>query len=743
MRSTMTQDPQHVDIVPAGPTDPLSTWEPVVGPETNALVDKALADDMTRAQVLTQTRKILARCVDPSAPTPQPRTGLVVGYVQSGKTLSFTALTAMARDNGFALVVLLAGTKISLHDQTAARLIDDLRVEREGMSPWYLLSNPEATSAQANTLATKIKTMLNPAAPEMFRQTTVITVMKNTNRIDKVRDLLAMLGSHGVPIETLPVLVIDDEADQAGMNAARVVDGVKGETPTYSSILSLRDAAPKSSYVMYTATPQAPLLINLADALSPDHVNVLTPGPGYTGGKYFFDERRASFVHVMSDAEVSGALDAGALEPPESLKSAFATFYLAKTMLPPERMISMLVHPSHGTELHSLYGQFVTALRSQWADLLATPSIDRDELVATYFKPAYDDLVSSTERDVPPLDELMASIHWWMGATEVRVINSNAANAGDLNWATAPTWIVIGGNKLDRGFTIEGLAVTYMPRGIGIGNADTIQQRARFFGYKAAYGDLCRAWLPASLADSYEHYVEHEEHLRAELGKAEQEGTPLKDWTRKMLLDPLFKATRRAVIDIPFLHGRFKPDAWTAVDRIGKLGAGAAANRERLDGFLLHRAAVKVVDERDPRPTKHTVFSVSLSELLEELLVDWKGDLGDRVLLQQLCLVLKARADDDPDLMADVYLMDDLKSRARSLTSDCRSVSNLQQGRAPKGPYEGDKVFFTQDRFSLQVHDVRGRDGDPCGTSWKGIGLTFRLPKELAGGALVQLDDEL
>ena len=735
----MSEEQQHVEIIEGLVEDPLASWEPTIGAETNALVERALSDDATRAQVLKQTRRILARCVDPKGLQVSPKTGLVVGYVQSGKTLSFTALTAMARDNGFPLVILLAGTKISLHRQTADRLVNDLRVEREGgLSPWFLLSNPDATSTRANEVATHIKSMTNPAAPERFRRTTVITIMKNTTRLTKLRDLLALLGNYGIPIDTLPVLVIDDEADQAGLNAGRTVDGIKEETATYSSILGLRDAAPNSSYVMYTATPQAPLLISLADSLSPDHVNVLTPGPGYTGGKYFFDDHRASFVQVMSQPEVTEALDAGALEPPESLKCALATFYLGKAMVPQEQMVSMLVHPSHGTEMHTMYGQFVEGLRSNWAELLATPSADRAELIATYFKPAYDDLLSSADRDVPVLEDVMEAIHWWMGATQVRVINSDPTNANDLNWATAPAWIVIGGNKLDRGFTIEGLAVTYMPRGVGVGNADTIQQRARFFGYKAKYGDICRAWLPASLADSYEHYVEHEEHLRAQLSVAEETGLSLKQWTRKMLLDPMFKATRKAVIELPYLHSRFRGETWTAVDRIGQLGVDAALNLEAFTQFALKHGGSADEDIRDlrTRAKKNRVFSVPLRTLVDELLVDWHGAVDDQVLVQQLSLVLQARLDEVSDYLADIYLMDGLEERSRSLAADGQSVSNLQQGRAPNGPYQGDREFYTDGRFSLQVHNVVGKDG----AVWNALGLTFRLPLQLAGGALVQYE---
>ncbi len=728
---------QHAEVVIEPPVDRQALWSPIVGAETTALVDLALSDQATRAQVLKQTTAILARCVDPAIDVSGPRTGLVIGYVQSGKTLSFTAVTAMARDNGFPLVVLLAGTKIPLHEQTADRLRGDLRVERpSGMSPWTLLSNPEPTSDVVKDVATQINTMLDSSIPAEFKRTTVITIMKNTNRLDKLGELLGKLSNHGVDLNTLPVIVIDDEADQAGMNAGRTKEGVKSETATYSSILGLRDVVPNSSYVMYTATPQAPLLISLADALSPDFVNVLKPGPGYTGGAHFFDEHRDSFVKIMTDDEVVEALDAGATEPPSSLEAALATFFLMKAIVGSEQLVSMLVHPSHLQELHTIYGRFVRQLVTSWSSLLAEEGPDRDELIEVHFAPAYRDLQDHTGREIQGLRELMPVVRLWMNATQVRVVNSDPSNNSELNWDSAPVWIVIGGNNLDRGFTIEGLAVTHMPRGMGVGNADTIQQRARFFGYKKSYGDLCRAWLPVSLADGYENYVDHEENLRDQMIKVEEEGTSLKSWTRKMLLDASFKATRRAVIEIPFLHSRFRGNVWSAVDRIGNLGPAGQENRDSFAAFRNSHRVEPIVDERDPRPSKHTRFTVGLSEVVGRLLVDWNGHIDDRVLVQQLVLVLQAHLDEQPDLLADIYLMDNLAVRKRGLASDNCTVSNLQQGRNPGGGYPGDKVFFTDDRFSLQVHDVTNRD-DAVGT-WSALGLTFRLPESLAGAALVE-----
>jgi len=731
-------DQQHVVIAQDhGPADPLAGWEPVVGAETLSVVSGALPDDEARARVLSETRRILARCVNPVEGPEPARSGLVIGYVQSGKTLSFTALTAMARDNHFPLVILLAGTKLNLNGQTVARLRRDLRVERPaGLSPWAVMSNPanpEDNPADLGLLATYLKNALDETLPAKFRKTIVVTILKHSRRMEAVAELLAKLPSQGVDTASLPVLIIDDEADQAGMNAGKGDGGAKSETPTYANILDLRSKVPNNSYVMYTATPQAPLLISLADSLSPEFVNVLTPGAGYTGGRAFFGPDQKDFVSPMGSDEVAAALDPAAAGPPESLQKALAHFLLAKTLMDDE-ILSMLVHPSHMQDPHTRFKGFVDSLLQAWAHTLRSGGLDREQLVEDYFEPAWK-IIGKGGRVLPDLDVALAEVPHWIAATRVRLVNSE--NSDEINWSEAPAWIVIGGNSLDRGYTIEGLATTYMPRGAGVGNADTIQQRARFFGYKDSYKDLCHAWMSADLAGSYRDYVDHEEHLRSEMIKAQDEGLNLKTWTRRMLLDASMKATRRAVIKLPILHNKFRGGSWTSIDRLGKLSSSVASKNRAVVDLL--RAKYSVQTEHDPADPRDNPgnerFFAPMAEVLK-LLVEWEGNVDDVILLQQLVLVMQAHLDDDSTLEVAVYSMDGFEHRKRTLSADQDSV-DLAQGRNPKAGYEGDSASCDDSALTVQLHNVRNQDGDQ---PWEAVGLRIRVPKELSGAAIFQYE---
>jgi hypothetical protein len=723
---------QHVQVVHEPDGNPQVRWSPEVGEETVRLLRASNLDENGELMVRKESVELLSRCADPGRQ--ETRTGLVVGYVQSGKTLSFTTVISLARDNGIPLIILLAGTKQNLHEQTSQRLSRDLAVEREGgLSPWALVENP--TSASAPDVADNIASMTDPAKPEMFRRATVITVMKNPTRLKRVKELLEALPQYGVDLAQVPVLVVDDEADQAGLNAA-VQDDDKDATATYQAIVDLRKVLPRHTYLMYTATPQAPLLINLADVLSPDFVSVLTPGAGYTGGEYFFERHRDRFVRRMSPSEVSDALSAKE-EPPASLELALASYYLAVAQRG-KGPVSMLVHPSHTQDLHSTYHGFVSALSNQWRQLLTSPGPDRDELVTDAFQPAYADLVAGGAA-MRPLDDLLKEVPHWIGATRIRVVNSQAEAQQEIKWNAAPSWILIGGNKLDRGFTVEGLATTYMPRRIGAGQVDSVQQRARFFGYKRAYADLCRAWLNGKTAEVFIHYVEHERMLREKLVEVDEKGMSLKQWKRLMLLDPSFKPTRRAVIDLPYFHDRIAGDRWTSVSKV-PAKFFAAGERTPLEELWSKHEGAAEVDDRDKRATsqKHRRALVPMPEVLTAI-ADWldRSDLAgmvhpeDVALLNQLTLLLGARLDDDPDLKVELYLMDG--GRPRTRTKNKSDSLDLPQGRDDK-VYQGDDKFFTDGFTSIQLHRVKVDDQE----SQQLLGLRVRVPLALAGAVLVQ-----
>lgn len=731
---------EHVQLVREIPASG-TLWSPVVGEETARLLADSGLDDVSRLRVEDQSVAILSSCLPPLRDRgAEQRTGLVVGYVQSGKTLSFTAVTALARDNGFPLVILLAGTKTNLHRQTSKRLRRDLKVERAGgMSPWLLVDNPKAGNQGAEAIAKAVQSANDPALPLPFRQTVVITVMKNKTRLDAVTAVLNEMSKEGVLGSHTPVLVIDDEADQAGLNTRDAED----PSATYGAIMRLRAAVPRHTYLMYTATPQAPLLLNLADTLSPDFVRVLDPGDEYTGGEYFFVEHRATFLQTIPESEAQAAVDPENHEPPDSLLDALATFLVAVVSQQGKRQLAMLVHPSHAKDMHQRYRAWISGILDAWQETLQLGGPDRDDLVEGFLEPAWRRL-STSNAPVVTLEQVLNELPHWIARVRVQVVNSEVPEEDGIPWGVSPAWILVGGNKLDRGFTVEGLVVTYMPRGAGVGNADTIQQRARFFGYKRPYAEFCRAWLAPLTAHAFSRYVEHERYLRKELTELESAGQGLKGWKRRMLLDPALRPCRRSVISLPHLHSKVPAEKWLRFERLVQLAEQGQRHNRALVSRVVEalRWQEHPLDERSDH--RHQIATSSLADLVGVLLEPWAAHPQDQIVLNQLLLVLSAGLDEYPGEPADVvWMRQGLSRRRRIVSAPDGLVLNLQEGRRPGDTgysrFPGDAAFHTEDRVTVQLFSVDATDGADGPVVARDLrALAVWVPRHLAGGALVE-----
>ena len=230
-----------------------------------------------------ETIDVMAHCNPHDAISNPETTHLVVGYVQSGKTMSFTGLTALALDNGYRVIVYLAGTKNNLLEQTTKRLRKDLISKRPRNNNFYKIhTNP--TIEDAEEIIGHLESSDKPII--------LIPILKHYDHINKLAEIFE---SHDYK-ETAgneTVIIVDDEADQASLNNYGRSNSLKDEeekSSTYDAILRLRGALPGNTYLQYTATPQANILISMQDLLSPKSHTLLTPGEGYIGGKLFFGQ---------------------------------------------------------------------------------------------------------------------------------------------------------------------------------------------------------------------------------------------------------------------------------------------------------------------------------------------------------------------------------------------------------------------------------------------------------------------
>ena len=363
---------------------------------------------------------------------------------------------------------------------------------------------------------------------------------------------------------------------------------------------------------------------------------------------------------------------------------------------------SMLVHPSRMTATHQHYHNWVNRIKQHWHELLlAVNELDRTDLIEQFQK-VYVGL-ARTCADLQSFDQIHEKLPVAINQTTVTLVNS--VDGREVPWSNGYSHILVGGEKLGRGYTVKGLTVTYMPRPPGGWTADTVQQRARFFGYHADYLGYCRVYLHPSVREIYVAYVRHEEDMRNRLD--EHSGKPLQEWRRLFYLDRRLQPTRRNVVRSAYLRPRltqgwFAPRAPHNSPGIGAHNESIIRRLERLE-FRAH------IDH-----PQHYYALVGLQDVFEQILVplsylDEEDSLG-------LCVVncnLKTLLEQNSDVNCLVYLMDQGNPRLRRLNRG-GIIPQLFQGRSSAGAqsYPGDRAFFDSDLPTVQIHMLRVQDGE-------------------------------
>lgn len=707
---------EKVEVIAQQDSTAGGRWHPSRGPEAERVAE-SVPDYDGRQRVLAESASVLARCAPPDERG--AGTGLVVGYVQSGKTLSFTTVTALARDNGFRLVIVIAGSSVPLFEQSGARLESDLG-PFDHWSAWSHYDSEMLSSS--GSVRSAIRTLLeeweDEEVPEEDHRAVLLTVMKNGSHLDRVTRLLRELS----PILDLtPTLIIDDEADQASLNTRVNADE---ESATYRRIGEIRALLPRHTYLQYTATPQAPLLINIIDALSPDFAEVLTPGEAYTGGQTFF-EGDHELVRVIPPGDILSN-DNELVAPPPSLLDAMRLFFLGVAAgelsarergRPSPTNRSMMVHPDRLTAVHQLFYRWVRAAKDRWAETLSGGQADRDrEAELALFRDAYRDLGKTVEQ-IPPFEELARQLPRSIRKTMVWEMNARDGRTPVPDWRNHYAHILVGGQALDRGFTVEGLTVTYMPRGLGVGNADTVQQRARWFGYKADYIGHCRVYLSTAGEHAYRQYLEHEENVRESLRQFKEAGRPLREWRRAFILDPMFRPTRRAVLDLDYVRARLGV-GWEDMKAPHDVEEAVEDNRVVVDDFL--SGLTRQPDEGRPerlRSHQHQVAQdVPLREVLNGLLSNLRfPSARDSLPFTALQLRLEQHVEQHPEATCTIYQMRP-GEKSRRGTNSKGEIGQLFQGAYPvKGKdkvYPGDREIKAEDGVTIQLHRLDVYDGN-------------------------------
>jgi len=488
--------------------------------------------------------EVVAHLHDPSRSSFGTR-GLVVGHVQSGKTANFTAVLSKAADCNFRLLIVLSGLTNSLRQQTQERLENDLIGGRTHL--WHKLTGAEADYSD---IPIRLESLIHSKD-----QRSLAVIKKNAHRLRRLRDDL-LRPDVQLQLKDCPVLIIDDECDQASVNSRT---NPHADPTTINRLLrEILGCLPRVSYVGYTATPFANVLINpdpdLEDMYPRDFIIPLEAPPAYFGAERIFgrdillgdhDEEQDGLdvIRTIADSEVAS------LSPPprtsyrdfepavvDSLEDSVRYFICATACRvlrdQDHKHSSMLVHTDwHGVvheRMSSRIREFLDEVQQRWdagdpGEQSRFSSLWGRECTRVPDPTGAGRITESW----PEIEPLISGV---LRAVTMHIENCESDTrvqfADEVKGTSGLKSIIVGGNILARGLTVEGLVVSYFTRHAR--QDDSLMQMGRWFGYRVGYEELPRIWMTDDLRDDFHHLARQEAEFRLELEHyAEQGSTPL------------------------------------------------------------------------------------------------------------------------------------------------------------------------------------------------------------------------
>lgn len=479
--------------------------------------------------------------------------GLVVGYVQSGKTANFTALISKAADAGYRFIIVFAGIHDELRQQTQIRIDRELSGHNnlnldgdfiewndyESTKRWRSLTSAgyldgkETGEFSGKGIYKFQDEFLNKERP------VIAIVKKNVRIMDRLIKWIS--NSHEKDRINVPVLIIDDEADQASVDGNASKDDID-PTKTNARIRQIIELFIRSAYVGYTATPFANVFIRhdseheeLGDDLYPRNFIHSLPEPrGYFGTKRIFnDNLDVFFVKEIKDPKSEKRELAEKGNITSDLVAAIYNFVIGVAIRSlrgqKDMPMSMMINVDHRVYKMNRISEVIIDYLKILNNHIDIKSIGE----------AYDTFIN----DSSLLDEKLKSQNAFfekaevinevvkiIKAKEIKVRVLNSSNEDKLDYAKEPSMkvIAVGGNKLSRGLTLEGLMTTFYLRESK--QFDTLLQMGRWFGYRKGYEDLVRIYTSKTLWRQFKDLAIVELEFRDNIKEMVEDGKTPKEF---------------------------------------------------------------------------------------------------------------------------------------------------------------------------------------------------------------------
>lgn len=517
------------------------------------LIEKRLWNKSIVGTLSETSLDLVRRLPKPDSVNEFQERGLVIGYIQSGKTATMAALISRAADEGYKLFIVLGGLWKDLRAQTQRRLDQEVSGDSDsvddgpfvqydsGVLRWSRLtqSGPDGDFRAGTT------NDFNPRTPKL-------AVIKKNKRI---KNLMRWLERTHISMRELPAIIIDDEADHASIDTNYGKTGDDGEpldpTETNKLIRDLLRLLPKCVYIGFTATPFANVLIDADsdDDLYPrNFIATLPEPPGYFGPRKLFglgmnpsdlspdeiEKPDLDVIRYVSDDDLD-QIDL-ALKNKGSAPSILSDALLAFVLSSCGRLarghdndhFSMLVHPSQHTTPQQIFAGAIEEELNLIKQASAKPSRFSNVLTRARHMWESDFQKVTKEQNDSNLIEYDFETIWKFTkplteSIEIKILNYRSIDKLDYS-GTPKRYVVVGGNKLSRGLTLEGLSISLFTRGAN--QYDTLLQMGRWFGYRPQYYDLTRIYVNRQMAERFAELARVEDELRADLRKYAQQPNP-------------------------------------------------------------------------------------------------------------------------------------------------------------------------------------------------------------------------
>lgn len=650
-----------------------------------------------------QSTRVVARLSSPGQQEINTR-GLVLGYVQSGKTANFSAVIAKSADSGYRLFIILSGLTNALRAQTQTRLEGDVV---NPTRPYWVLLTSEEKDFDAGALGN-----INAFLADHHDDKVLCVVKKNATIL---RRLLTWLHSASEDLlYNIPVLVIDDEADQASVNTGQSEE----ERSTISRlILQIINELPKAAYVGYTATPFANVFIDpsLQDLYPADFILSLPIPDNYFGPEAVFGRERISadepaydgldMIRRVSEEDAECLKPGSAAQRHEfepqmtpSLEQALSYFWLSAAARyargQENEPTTMLIHTTMFVVVHDLLARLIMEHQNRFLQNVR----QANEMVFEDLRNLWNSEKNRASTDDPTEESISFDrllLHFLQVIQNTIIVVENAQSEQRLNYSEPVIQIVIGGNVLTRGLTLEGLIVSYFVR---TANAyDTLLQMGRWFGYRSGYGDLPRIWMTAELENYFFDLATVEQEVRNDIRRYELEGiTPLQFGPRirthpSLSITSRMKMQSAVQTEVSYSDRRLQTILFKHKDRHWLLQNLDAARRliqqciaidiqveqGNYNNFIYRNVPVRIVVGF----FEQYQFHENSVDLRSQLIQDYIHDQNQEDALQRWSVVIAGKAGDSESEMLDIT--SDLRvplltrSRLRIGSSDYASLGTI------------------------------------------------------------------